>query len=148
MEGGASNPRPGPGADLFHRFLAKFLDFLGTAALLQILWPVGAAAGLTYLLIADGFPGGQSLGKRLTGVRVVRRKSGAPCRFQDSILRNADLGVVFLLLLFPLLGWILFFTVGVLAILFECYLVVVEEGGGRVGDILADTQVLDLRSDV
>lgn len=41
-----------------------------------------------YYLFADGFPGGQSLGKRWIGMYVVDEKSGEPCTWGDSFVRN------------------------------------------------------------
>jgi len=41
-----------------------------------------------YYLFADGFPGGQSFGKRWIGMYVVDEKSGEPCTWGDSLVRN------------------------------------------------------------
>jgi len=41
-----------------------------------------------YYLFADGFPGGQSLGKRWIGMYVIDEKSGEPCTWGDSLVRN------------------------------------------------------------
>ena len=133
--------------ELVNRFLAKFIDFLIVGAFSMVLSPVGPLAGITYILISDGFRGGRSMGKYLIGLKVVRRSTGKPCTFKDSILRNSTMGVVFLLSMVPIIGWILLFTVGVAIVLFETYLVVTDENGTRIGDILADTVCLHVPSE-
>lgn len=132
-------------ADLLNRFLAKFIDFLIIGALgTAIKAPVGSMAALTYSLIADGFFDGRSLGKKLIGLKVVNLKTGLPCNFKDSILRNIPIGLIALFVFFiPILGLILFFTVGLVVLLFESYLIYTDDGGIRIGDIFADTQVVD-----
>lgn len=134
-----------PKANLLNRFLAKFIDFLIIGALAVIIKaPVGSLAALTYSLIADGFIGGRSLGKRLIGLRVLNLKTGMPCNFRDSIFRNVPIGLTVMFALIPILGWILLFTVGAVIILFECYLIYTDLDGIRIGDILADTVVVDM----
>lgn len=133
-----------PKADLLNRFLAKFIDFLIIGALaITVKAPIGSLAALTYSLVADGFLDGRSLGKKLTGLRVINLKTKLPCNFKDSILRNIPIGLTVFFALVPILGWILLFTVGLVIILFESYLICSDEGGIRIGDIFADTQVVD-----
>lgn len=133
-----------PRANLLHRFLAKFIDFLVIGALAIIVTaPIGSLAALTYSLIADGFFDGRSLGKKMIGLRVVNLRTGMPCNFKDSILRNIPIAAVVMFALIPILGWILLFTAGLVIMLFESYLIYSDEGGIRIGDIFADTQVID-----
>lgn len=133
-----------PKADLVNRFLAKFIDFLLVGALSQILKPIGPLTGLTYILISDGFFQGRSLGKKLIGLRVITKKEGEECNFRDSIIRNLIPAVVVLFSILPLIGWFLFFTVGMVILVFESYLIYTDEAGRRIGDILADTQVIEV----
>jgi len=49
---------------------------------------VGAAWSFFYLFLADGLHQGQSFAKQLLGVRVVDAKTGAPCTFGRSFVRN------------------------------------------------------------
>ena len=46
------------------------------------------------ILLADGLAGGQSLGKRVVGIRVVDAESGAPCTFWQSFIRNVLLSIL------------------------------------------------------
>ena len=131
-------------ADLVNRFLAKFIDFLLIGALSQILKPIGPLAGLTYILISDGLFQGRSLGKRIIGLRVITKKEEKECTFRDSIIRNLTPAVVVLFSILPLIGWFLFFTVGIVILIFESYLIFTDEAGIRIGDILANTQVIEV----
>lgn len=78
-------------------------------------WAVG------YLFLADGMEGGQSIGKRMLGMRVVHQETGRPCTFLQSLIRN---------LLLSILGpidWIFIFG----------------SRHQRLGDMLANTVVID-----
>ena len=56
-----------------------------------------------YTLFADGLEGGQSWGKRMVGIRVVSMRTGAPCSFGQSFIRN-----LLLMILGPI-DWIFIF---------------------------------------
>ena len=104
-------------ASRLQRLAAQFLDGLVAGApamaaflfmfLLQrtglVLLLVAALFGLLYTLLADGLEGGQSIGKRLIGIRVVSMKTGAPCTFGQSFVRN-----LLLMILGPI-DWIFIF---------------------------------------
>jgi uncharacterized RDD family membrane protein YckC len=47
-----------------------------------------------YVLLADGLPGGQSLGKRVLKMTVIKERTGRPCSFVDSFVRNLLLAVL------------------------------------------------------
>jgi uncharacterized RDD family membrane protein YckC len=47
-----------------------------------------------YYFFADGFSGGQSYGKRALGMHVIDAKTGAPCSFGQSFLRNLLLAIL------------------------------------------------------
>ncbi|HEX7126675.1 MAG TPA: RDD family protein [Thermodesulfobacteriota bacterium] len=126
----------------FNRLLAKVLDLLVVAALATFPGWVGDAAGLTYALVADGLFEGQSLGKRVVGLRVVGA-SGLPCTFLQSVQRNLTVAVGVLLMLqrVPFVWW-LFWLVGALVLLFEAFLAATDDEALRLGDRLAETQIV------
>lgn len=64
--------------------LAKF----GLAPLAFPLTILGAAWSFFYLFLGDGLHEGQSFAKQLLGVRVVDAKTGMPCTFGQSFVRN------------------------------------------------------------
>ena len=131
-----------PKADVIHRFIAKFIDFLIVAAFARLVPPVGFFAGMTYILIADGLFEGQSIGKRLIGLRTLRFENGAAVSFRESILRNIPFSVAYLCLVIPYIGWLL----GGGIVLIEALLVIGNLQGHRAGDEIAKTQVIDQRS--
>ncbi|MFQ5901568.1 MAG: RDD family protein [Thermodesulfobacteriota bacterium] len=130
------------GVEFFDRLLAKFIDFLIVGALFVFPTFIGPLAALTYILISDGFKGGQSLGKRIVGLKVISiERDGSACNFKESILRNIPYGLIILFTLIPYLRWILLFTLGLIIIIVEIIMVYQEENGVRWGDKIADTMV-------
>lgn len=128
-----------PKAQPLNRFIAKLLDVIIVAAAGKLVPPVGWLGGLAYVLIADGFSGGRSIGKRLIGLQTVVPRTQEIARFRESILRNLPLAVGYLLFPLPYVGWFLAFAITV----FEALLIIGNEQGLRLGDELAHTQVLD-----
>ena len=81
-----------PKAHVLNRFIAKLIDLLMVIAADEIAPPVGFLSGLAYILIADGFAGGKSIGKRLVGLQTLRVDVPEPAGFRESIIRNLPLG--------------------------------------------------------
>ena len=124
-------------SDSLHRCIARALDFLIVATLYQAPLATGAYAGMAYLLIADGFSGGRSVGKWLIGLQVVRR-DGRIASFRESMLRNAPFAVAYFFLWVPWVGMVLL----CLVVGLEWLLIVGNAEGARVGDELAKTRVV------
>ena len=149
-EGVTCNSRPDAQAlskaEYLERFLAKFIDFLVMGALFMIPGFVGPLAGMTYLLISDGLSKGQSLGKRIIGLRVVSLATGAPSDFRKSIIRNSPFAV--LIIFFYMVGWIpylgkLLEAAAFLAVFgIEISLIYTDDMGARFGDRIARTLVV------
>jgi hypothetical protein len=147
---------PFPKCSLWLRAGARVLDL----AIAYGLHHVGGRAGLTmaflYLLLADGLFTGQSVGKRLCGVKVIYLPHRLAARFRESVLRNAPVGLVVLLRMMPdetipaggsssgpSAGTVAFFAGAVLIGGIEAWKVLRHPLGLRLGDIWADTQVID-----
>ncbi len=128
-----------PKAHVLNRFIAKAIDGMLIAAASQVIAPVGWISGLAYALIADGFPGGQSVGKRLIGLQTVVPRTKEFSGFRESIIRNLPLAFAYLLYPIPYVGWLLAGAV----VVFEALLLIGNEQGVRLGDEIAGTQVLD-----
>lgn len=126
------------------RLVAKAADLILAMSLWHIPGAAGACAALFYILMCDGFVGGRSAGKRLTGLQVVRVDS-EPMDFQASLLRNLTVASPFLLYLVPVVGPFLAFTVGTAILLIEAYLGFYDADGQRAGDTLAETLVVECR---
>ena len=114
------------------------MDFIIIFAAAEALPKAGWLAGLAYLLAGDGFEGGRSIGKRLTGLRVASESGGA-CSIRDSMIRNSTLAVGFVLWKLPAVGWLLLTAV----VAFECILILGSDGKRRLGDELAHTAVVE-----
>jgi len=82
---------------------------------------IATMLGVAYIIVSDGFEGGQSLGKRIMDIAVIDVESGAPCTYGQSIARNLLLAV-----LGPI-DWVFIFG----------------DRHQRLGDKLARTMVVD-----
>jgi uncharacterized RDD family membrane protein YckC len=120
-----------PLASIGKRFTSQFLDDLVAFAIGVIFYLTANALALplelaflgfmAYVLLCDGLPGGQSLGKRLTRTAVVHATNEEPCRYWQSVVRN------FAMLL------------GVIDAIF-----ILGKQRRRLGDYLAGTKVIQL----
>lgn len=127
-----------PKADVLNRVIAKFVDATLAIAAGRLLSPIGWLAGLAYVLIGDGFSGGRSIGKRVTGLQTVNVRTQDVAGFKESIIRNLPLASAYLLFFVPYIGWIMAGAITAL----EGLLMLGNEQGVRLGDELAHTQVL------
>src|SRR3989337_387564 len=125
-------------AGILNRFVARVIDLIIAAALSMLLYPVGFFAGLTYLLIADGFFDGRSLGKKLINLRTVK-STGELCTYKESILRNLTVAAGYLFFFIPYVGWL--FTLAIFVV--EALVIIGNEKGLRIGDELAKTIVIE-----
>jgi uncharacterized RDD family membrane protein YckC len=136
------------------RFLAFVIDG-AIAVALGILPFVGALLAGLYLLARDGlglsFMDRRSVGKRILRLRPVTNDGGR-LGLGASVRRNWPLAVASLAVflgMVPVLGFFIKpvgLAIGIVLILFEGYLVRVDEGGVRWGDHLARTRVVESRS--
>ena len=128
-----------PKAQVLNRGIAKLIDLFIVAAAGQMIVPVGFLGGLAYILIADGFADGRSIGKRLIGLQTVLPDRRAAAGFLESTIRNLPFAVAYVVFAIPYVGWL----VSVAIIMFEAVLILGNEQGRRLGDEVASTQVLD-----
>ena len=126
---------------ILNRAVSRGIDLVIALAVAEALPRAGWFAAVLYILVADGVAGGQSLGKKLLGLRVIGA-DGEPCGLKDSIMRNLmfGLGILFWTLLHPILGWpLLAAAIGV-----EFLVLIGSDKGRRLGDELAGTTVVDV----
>ena len=129
-----------PKAQILNRGIAKLIDLFIVAAVGHMFVPIGFLGGLAYILIADGFAGGRSIGKRLIGLQTVLPGRREVAGFRESIIRNLPFAVAQVAFAVPYVGWL----VSVVIIAFEAVLILGNEQGRRLGDEVAATQVLDV----
>jgi uncharacterized RDD family membrane protein YckC len=118
-------------ADVRKRFSAALVDGLVVMTLSLRYWTgnslLDLAVGAGYLLLRDAI-GGRSIGKLLAGLVVISLETGRAASVADSAKRN-------LLLLLP--------GANVVAIFLEARTIVADPQGQRLGDRLAQTQVVE-----
>lgn len=140
-------------AGFLNRLLAKTIDLLFVFILAAILPRViGPMIGFLYSLLADGMHlklrkgavefSGQSLGKKLCGLRVLNAITHKPASFKDSAIRNSPIGLATFFAIIPLWGWIILALIGIPLMAMEIYLMKRVETGHRLGDVMADTEVV------
>jgi len=81
-----------------------------------------------YILLKDILFQGRSMGKLLFGLIVIQLTNGKPCKISQSILRN-------ILFIIPGINIVSFF--------FEVFVIYKDKKGIRLGDRLANTQVIE-----
>jgi hypothetical protein len=135
---------PYPKADLTLRGLARLVDFTLAFVLAQASPQIGPVLAAIYLLAADGLMSGQSVGKKIFGIRTVVVPRRAAAGYHESVLRNAPFALVAVFWAVPLL-WPMLFVAGVPIVAFEAYMIFTDRLGVRIGDVFADTQVVDAK---
>jgi len=91
-----------------------------------------------YSLARDGLGTGQSLGKRICNLIVINTKTHQPCNLWGAIFRKLPSAAIFIF------GFPLYYLCGLL-LLIEPIAALINEKGLRLGDQLADTQVIEKR---
>ena len=118
-------------ADVRKRLFAATRDGVPVITTWLLYWDSGSplflVIGAGYLLLRDSMRG-QSLGKLLLGLVVISPETGRPCTLKGSVWRNV-------LFLIP--------GANVVAIFLEAITVVRDPQGQRLGDKLAQTQVIE-----
>ena len=142
VDPGDEEPRY-PKASLFLRGGARLIDVAIAWSLSYATGPAGIVMALLYTLFADGMFGGQSPGKKIFGVKVIYLPTRSGARHRDSVLRNAPLGLIIILSMMPELGFRAFLA-GLVVIggieALQCWR---DPDGLRLGDLWAQTQVVD-----
>jgi uncharacterized RDD family membrane protein YckC len=122
---------PYPRADVRKRLFAAGIDGLVVVTGIALGWRVSpvlcVVTSAGYLLFRDMISG-QSLGKLMAGLVVMSLETGRPCGLAGSVRRN-------LLLLLP--------GANVVAVFLEARTIIRDPQGQRLGDRLAQTQVVE-----
>ena len=135
---------PYPKASLWMRLGARIIDVAVAWGLCVVCGAAGEVVALLFLLLADGMLQGQSVGKRIFGVKVMHLPTQSAARHRDSTLRNAPLALIVLLgMMPPPLGLVAGLAGLVVIGGVEALRVVRDPLGWRLGDTWAQTQVVD-----
>lgn len=135
---------------VINRVIAKVIDLLIVVAVAAILpYPLGPILGFLYSLLGDGihYKGleGQSVGKKLLRLRVLHTQHKRPANFRDSALRNTPVGVATFFAIIPVWGWLILALIGIPLMVMEIYLMISVDNGHRLGDVMGDTEVVELK---
>jgi len=129
------------------RVTAKCIDlfiFIFLAAVLPAV--VGPLLGFAYTMLGDSIQAGafkgQSVGKMVIGLRVMSTRTREPATLRDSFIRNSPIGIVTFFSIIPFWGWLIMIVLGPPLMLIEAYLLFRVEKGHRLGDVMADTEVV------
>ncbi|OFZ83184.1 MAG: hypothetical protein A2583_01850 [Bdellovibrionales bacterium RIFOXYD1_FULL_53_11] len=140
-----------PKASITNRIVAKIIDIIIVVAVAVILpYPLGPLLGFIYSILADGMNHGpfkgQSIGKKIMKLQVVSLKQERmPAGYKDSAFRNAPVGVATFFAIIPIWGWIILALIGLPLMAIEIYLMVRIDTGHRLGDVMGDTEVIEVR---
>lgn len=131
------------------RATAKLIDFLVVYMILRYDDDeFGVIISLIYLLGADFLFSGQSIGKRIMGLRVMYPNESdgiwVGCDLKQSAIRNSIFGLILFVDLIPLFGK-LFVVIGLILLLVELYFMFSDDEGIRIGDIYAKTRVYPVK---
>jgi hypothetical protein len=135
---------------VLNRVIAKSIDVLLVFLIAAVLpYPVGPLVGFAYSLLADGINAkklqGQSIGKKIMSLRVINTVTKKPADFRDSILRNTPVGIATFFAIIPVWGWLILALVGIPLMVMEVYLMLSVETGHRLGDVMGDTEVIEIK---
>lgn len=135
---------PYPKASLVLRLGARLVDVSVAWGLFVVGGAAGGVLAMLFLLLADGMLQGQSVGKRIFGVKVMHLPTRSAARHRDSTLRNAPLALIVVLGMMPEpLGRVAFLAALVVLGGVETLRLVRDPLGWRLGDTWAQTQVVD-----
>ena len=124
------------------RLMAKLIDLFIVLVLSSIFYPVTMLFGLVYAAFADSIQNGQSVGKKIIGLRVISVEDGSPCTPKQSFIRNLPILIPLFFSIIPIWGWMFSFLLAVPLIGLEVYLIYNLHSGHRLGDVMAETTVM------
>ncbi len=107
--------------------LAWLIDGLVMVGVCVLLGRLGWVVSVLYILLRDGLFDGQSVGKRIIGLKVVAHEVQRPCTAPDSFVRNV-------LWMLPIVNVVM----GVTGLHYLLH----DPHGRHWGDRLADTRVI------
>jgi uncharacterized RDD family membrane protein YckC len=111
---------------------------LTVLAIIPFLGIIGAPLACAYWISRDAFFGGQSIGKKVVGLKVIK-PDGSPFIWADSVKRNI-IYFALLVLMIPIYG--IFFNAFLSGPLALAELIMVVTGGQRIGDRMGNTYVV------
>ena len=136
-------------ADIGKRAVAAVIDVV-ISYIVGLIPVIGWLIGAAYMALRDGLTFEpfvcQSLGKKLLNLRAVVVETGKNCDYGLSIKRNLPFIIPMIFMVIPVVGWIIGAVLWIIALIIEIVLVITDENGERLGDKIAGTRVIEIRS--
>jgi len=130
----------------FQRCIAKGIDLVLVMVVFFVgktIWgPLGPLLGASYAAVQDSFSDGQSVGKRIIGLRTLDEGTGIACSASGSCMRNLPLVLMVLCGTIPVVWAFVLFS-ALLFVFLEVYLIFSLETGVRLGDVMANTLIVE-----
>lgn len=139
------NPYQTGSYHLGSRFIGLFIDILigipfAIMAAVPFVGIIGAPLLCMYFVSRDALFGGQSVGKRVMGLRVIK-SDGLPFTWADSARRN----LIYFPMLFLMIPWVGHVIHSIIAApLGLVELILILTGGQRIGDRMGNTYVVKI----
>lgn len=125
----------------FERYIGYMMEIF--PLILLVFLPVaGALLATTYMVFRDAIFNGQSVGKKLIGIKVVKLEGYQPITVRESALRNFPLAIGFFCSIVPVIGHIVGSTVSTIVFIIEAIAISTDKDHRRLGDKLAGTIVV------
>jgi len=130
----------------FHRCMAKVIDVILVLVVFFVgkaVWgPLGPLLGAAFAAVQDSLGDGQSVGKKIIGLRTLDEGTGTSCSALGSAMRNLPLALVILFASVPVI-WVFVLFLAVPFMILEIYLVFSLDTGVRLGDVMANTLIVE-----
>jgi uncharacterized RDD family membrane protein YckC len=123
------------------RYIAYLLDII-PMTLLVLIPIIGGLIAALYILFRDALLNGQSVGKKILTLRVVKVNGNNPATLRESALRNFPLALNFFFPIIPVVGHILGGVTAIIIFTIEAISIATDKDGRRLGDKMAGTIVI------
>ncbi len=124
------------------RLVAKSIDLAISLLFAAFTGIMGLFFSILYIVLSDSLFEGQSIGKKLVGLRVIDLETGNYCNIKQSIFRNALLALPLIFFFGGPIGSIIGICLFSAVVIFEVYLVSKIGSFQRHGDMIANTSVI------
>jgi len=133
-------------ASVFNRYAARGIDLLAIAVAYHLgnalFGHLGTVAALALASLQDAMGLGQSFGKRMIGLQAIEDGERQPCGVRESLMRNFPFVLVVVFSAVPGM-WVFNLAVAFPLLGIEAYLVWSLPSGARIGDVMANTRVVE-----
>lgn len=136
-------------ADIGKRAIAFIID-IAISSLIGLVPVIGGLIAAAYIALRDGFTSepfvGQSLGKKVLNLRTMVVGTGQTCDYGLSVKRNLPFFIPMVFWVIPFVGTIFGWVLLIVVLVIEALLTVTDENGERIGDKIAGTRVIEIKS--